>query len=106
CEPAAAALVAAGVTIAAPGAFPAVSATLLAPIGQLLLPAPDGDTVPQRWVLGALWHLVGESDALAVGMNPANVDRREVGRALRRALSDVSRAKLRQLAGWALGGGF
>ena len=106
CEPGAAALVAAGVTIAAPVAFPTVSATLLARVGQLLLHVPVGDTVPQRWVLGALWHLVGESDALAVGMNPANVDRREVGRALRRALSDVSRAKLRQLAGWALGGGF
>jgi len=106
CDPTAAGMVAAGVTIASPVVFPPVSATLLARIGQLLLHVPVGDTVPQRWVLGALWHLVGESDLLAVGMNPGNVERREVGRALRRALSDVSRAKLRQLAAWAVGGGF
>ena len=101
-----AALVAAGVTVASPVVFPATSSSLVARIGELLLHVPVGDTVPQRWVLGALWHIVGQSRVLAVGMNPANVDRRAVGRALRRALSDVSRLKLQQLARWSIEGEF
>lgn len=96
----------AGVTIASPVVFPPVSSTLLGRIGHMLLDVPFSDTVPQRWVLGALWHLVGRSRALEVGMNPANIDHHEVGRALRRSLSDVSRQKLRQLARWALDGEF
>ena len=99
-------LVAAGVTVAAPVVFPTTSSALVARIGELLLHVPFSDTVPQRWVLGALWHVVGQSSMLAVGMNPANVDRRAVGRALRRALSNVSRWKLQQLARWAIEGDF
>lgn len=106
CVPAAAGLVAAGVTIGSPVVFPAASASLFARLGQLLLRIPVGDTVPQRFVLGALWQLVSSTAALSVGMNPANIDRREVGRALRRSLSDVSRLKLQQLAAWALEGAF
>jgi predicted alpha/beta hydrolase len=98
--------VAAGITVAAPVVFPPASASLFTWIGQLLLHVPFSDTVPQRWVLGVLWHLLGPTDALAVGMNPANVDRPTVGRALRRALSDVSRLKLKQLARWAIEGEF
>jgi len=94
-----------GVTVASPVRFPATSQSLMVRIGQLLLHVPIGDVVPQRWVLGALWHLVGPS-SLAIGMNPANVDRAAVGRALRRSMSDVSRWKLQQLAGWSLEGVF
>jgi predicted alpha/beta hydrolase len=106
CRPRVAEQVAAGITIASPVVFPSVSSSLLARIGPLLLGVPFGDTVPQRWALGALWHLVGRSQTIEIGMNPANVDHREVGRALRRSLSDVSRLKLRQLARWAVGGEF
>jgi predicted alpha/beta hydrolase len=106
CHPDAATTVAAGITVAAPVAFPTASTSLVAWLGQLLLQVPLTDTVRQRWVLGALWHLVGQTDVLAVGMNPANIDRQEVGRALRRALSNVSRLKLQQLARWALEGEF
>ena len=98
-------LMAAGVTVASPVVFPPTGQSLMARIGQLLLHVPIGDVVPQRLVLGALWHLVGES-SLAIGMNPRNVDRHAVGRALRRAMSDVSRHKLQQLARWALEGEF
>ena len=106
CHPKAADSVLAGVTIASPVVFPAVSSALLNRIGYLLLGVPFSDTVPQRLLLGMLWHLVGRTEAAAVGMNPANVDHNEVGRVLRHALCDVSRLKLRQLAGWALEGGF
>jgi predicted alpha/beta hydrolase len=106
CHPSADTMVAAGITIASPVVFPPVSSKLLGRIGHLLLGVPFSDTVPQRWVLGALWHVVGQSDALRIGMNPDNVDRQDVGRALRRSLSDVSRMKLRQLAHWALEGEF
>ena len=89
---------AAGVTLAAPVVFPPTSSMLFQRIGTLLLDLPFGETVPQRWVLGALWNVIGRSDAIDVGMNPRNVDRALVGRALRLSLGNVPRAKLRQLA--------
>jgi predicted alpha/beta hydrolase len=98
--------VVAGVTIASPVTFPPAGTTLMHRLGTLLLDLPLGDVVPQRWALGALWWLVGWTSALEVGMNPANVDHAVVGRALRHALSDVSRAKLRQLGRWATEGTF
>jgi len=98
--------IAAGVTLAAPVAFPAASSELLARIGRLLLDMPLTETIHQRFVLGALWHLVGHTAVLEIGMNPANVDRSVVGAALPRALSNVPRAKLRQLSEWSLTGRF
>lgn len=95
-----------GVTIGSPVVFPALSVALFGRIGHVLLRLPLGDTVPQRLVLGLLWNLASTTTALGVGMNPDNVDRRVVGRVLRRALGDVSRHKLRQLATWALDGVF
>jgi predicted alpha/beta hydrolase len=96
----------AGVTIAAPVVFPATSSELFQRIGTMLLRVPLSDTIHQRWVLGALWGLLGHSSALGVGMNPDNVDRAVVGRALHRSLSNVPRVKLQQLADWALEGVF
>jgi predicted alpha/beta hydrolase len=98
-------LVCGGVTVASPVVFPPASQSLMARLGHGLLHVPIGDLVPQRWVLGALWHVVG-SGSLAIGMNPANIDRHAVGRALRRSLSDVSRTKLQQLSRWSLEGEF
>jgi pimeloyl-ACP methyl ester carboxylesterase len=106
CHPEGAAMVAAGITVASPVVFPAAGATLVTWLGQLLLHIPLSDTVHQRWVIGALWYLVGQTGALAVGMNPANVDRQAVGRALHRSFSNVSRLKLQQLARWAIEGEF
>lgn len=106
CRSDVAAVVETGVTIGSPVVFPASSVALFGRVGQVLLRLPLGDTVPQRAVLGLLWNLASTTAALGVGMNPANVDRRLVGRALRRALGDVSRHKLRQLATWALDGVF
>jgi predicted alpha/beta hydrolase len=96
----------AGVTIAAPVVFPAASSELFHRLGTWLLRVPLSDTIYQRGLLGALWAMLGSSSALSVGMNPANVDRRVVGHALRCSLGNVPRAKLQQLADWALEGEF
>jgi predicted alpha/beta hydrolase len=96
----------AGVTIASPVVFPTASSQLLGAIGRGLLAVPFADTIHQRLALGALWWLVGRSSMLAVGMNPENVDRAVVGRALPRALSNVPRRKLMQLAQWSTEGAF
>lgn len=96
----------AAVTIASPVEFPAASNALIGRLGELLLDLPFGETVPQRWALGALWIVLSRTTALDVGMNPDNVDRRIVGRALPASLADVSRAKLRQLASWSQRGVF
>jgi predicted alpha/beta hydrolase len=106
CHPEGSTLVASGITIASPVVFPMTGTGLFASIGRLLLHVPLSDTIRQRWVLGAMWHLVGQTGALSIGMNPANIDRQIVGRALRRALSNVSRLKLQQLARWAREGEF
>jgi predicted alpha/beta hydrolase len=98
--------IAAGVTLAAPVAFPAMGSQLLARLGRLLLDVPFSETIHQRVALGILWHLVGRTAALEIGMNPANVDRRVVGTALQHALCNVPRAKLRQLSEWSLTGRF
>jgi predicted alpha/beta hydrolase len=106
CHPEGAAMVTSGITVASPVVFPSIGTGLFASIGRLLLHVPFSDTIQQRWVLGAMWHLVGQTNALAVGMNPANIDRQVVGQALRCALSNVSRLKLQQLARWAFKGEF
>jgi predicted alpha/beta hydrolase len=98
--------VCAGVTLAAPVAFPGVASDLLSRLGLLLLGVPFSDTIHQRWVLGALWGILGRSEVLGVGMNPDNVDRGVVGRALRLSLENVSRAKLQQFAHWSQTGEF
>jgi len=92
----------AGVTLGSPIGFPGPASQLARSVGQLLMALPGPERVPQRAVLGALWHLVGWTRALQVGMNPDNVDRPLVGRALRRSISNVSRAKLHQLSQWSL----
>lgn len=96
----------AGVTIASPVFFPPASSILFHRLGAALLGIPLGDTIPQRWVLAGLWGLASRSDALEVGMNPANIDREVVGRALRRFIGNAPRLKLQQLARWALEGTF
>ena len=97
---------AAAVTLGSPVVFPQVASELAHRIGSFLLALPFPGRVPQRPILGALWHLVGRTRAVAVGMNPDNVDHPLVGRALRRSITNVSRAKLCQLAQWARAGTF
>jgi predicted alpha/beta hydrolase len=99
-------MLAAAVTLASPIGFAPMASQLTRQLGELLLALPFPARIPQRVVLGALWQLVGRTRALEVGMNPDNVDRAVVGVALRRSICDVPRAKLRQLSGWALRGGF
>jgi predicted alpha/beta hydrolase len=96
----------AGVTIASPIVLPQTASALLAQIGSFLLGVPFSDTIHQRWVLGMLWGLLGYSPALAIGMNPENVDHPTVGHALRLSLENVPRVKLQQFARWATGGAF
>jgi predicted alpha/beta hydrolase len=94
------------VTLASPVVFPAAASALLQRIGNALLALPFFDLVPQRAALGVLWHLVGRTRALEIGMNPQNIDRRVVGTALRRAIGNPSRLKLQQLARWSADGAF
>jgi predicted alpha/beta hydrolase len=96
----------AGITIAAPVVFPQATSALVAQLGQLLLRVPFSDTIHQRPVLALLWGVLGHSSALSIGMNPGNIDRQTVGRALRLALENVPRVKLQQLARWASEGAF
>jgi predicted alpha/beta hydrolase len=96
----------AGITMASPIVFPQAVSALLSQIGMVLLSVPFSETIHQRWVLGALWGVLGHSSALTVGMNPENIDHPTVGRALRLALENVPRVKLQQLARWAAEGAF
>ena len=96
----------AAVALASPVIFPEVASLAYRWIGRALLAVPATGRVPVRPSLGALWHVLNRTRALRVGMNPANVDRRRVARALRRSLSNVSHAKLRQMAAWSLAGTF
>jgi predicted alpha/beta hydrolase len=95
----------AAVTIASPVRFASAPA-LLHHIGDTMLSIPLGDIVRQRLVLGALWWVLGYTSSIEVGMNPANIERADVGRALRLSLGNVSRYKLQQLSRWALEGTF
>ncbi|MEE8311117.1 MAG: alpha/beta fold hydrolase [Candidatus Binatia bacterium] len=97
---------AAAVSLATPIGFPRVASDLAHGLGKLLLSIPISARVPQRPVIGALWHLVGWTRALEVGMNPDNIDRHTVGTALRKSMSNVSREKLLQLAHWSATGTF
>jgi pimeloyl-ACP methyl ester carboxylesterase len=95
------------VTLATPVAFPAVTSQLMRGLGELLLVLPVPERLPQHGVLTALWSAVGWAPRLAeVGMNPANVDHRAFGEALRRSICNVPRSLLRQLAQWSLSGEF
>jgi len=95
------------VAIATPVAFPPVRAPMARRLGELLMTVPLPRTLPQRWALSGLWGVVGRLQwATAVGMNPANVDRRVIGQLLRRGLCNVPRDMLRQLAQWSLSGEF
>lgn len=96
----------AGITMASPVAFPGSAPELLSRLGLFLLSVPLTETIHQRWVLGALWGLLGRSSVVSVGMNPGNIDRNAVGRALRLSLENVSRAKLQQFAQWSQRGEF
>jgi pimeloyl-ACP methyl ester carboxylesterase len=96
----------AAVALATPVQFPRTAYDLVHSIGSALLSVPFPGRVPQRAALGVLWHLVGWSRALEIGMNPDNVDRAVVGAALRRSLSNGSRAELQQLSEWSNTGTF
>jgi predicted alpha/beta hydrolase len=96
----------AGVTIASPVRFSVGGSVLLQRIGEAMLSVPLGDIVRQRLFLGALWWILAPTSGIEVGMNTANIDRRDVGRALRLSLGNVSRFKLRQFSRWAFEGTF
>ena len=96
----------AGVTIASPVQFAASGSTVLRRLGDVLLGIPLGDVVLQRLLLGALWWLLSPTSGIEVGMNPANIDRGDVGRVLRLSLTNVSRIKIQQFSRWALDGTF
>jgi predicted alpha/beta hydrolase len=96
----------AGVTIASPVRFVVSGSPLLRRVGDAMLNVPLGDIVRQRLVLGALWWLLAPTSGIEVGMNAANIDRGDVGRALRLALTNVSRQKLQQFSRWTLEGTF
>jgi predicted alpha/beta hydrolase len=100
------ALPAAAVTLASPVVFPRYASELVHRLGAFLLRIPFPERVPQRAVLGAMWHLVGWTSQIEIGMNPENVDRALVGRVLRRSLCNVAREKLRQLQQWSQNGSF
>jgi predicted alpha/beta hydrolase len=97
-----------GVTIAAPVVFPTAVPALVGRLGMLLLRLPLGDVIRQRWALEVICGLAGMlgPSLLGIAANPANVDRHVLGRALRLCVGDVPRAKLQQLARWALDGKF
>jgi pimeloyl-ACP methyl ester carboxylesterase len=93
------------VTMASPVAFPPLTSPLLRGVGQLLATLPLPQRLPQRGALVALWSAISWAPGtLDVGMNPANVDRRAFGDALRSGLCNVPRSLLRQLADWSLSG--
>jgi pimeloyl-ACP methyl ester carboxylesterase len=96
----------AGVTIASPVRFPPAGPALLRWLGEAMLGIPLGDVVRQRFILGALWWLLASTSGIEVGMNAANIDRSDVGRALRLSLTNVSRFKLQQMSRWASQGTF
>ncbi|MGH7820845.1 MAG: alpha/beta fold hydrolase [Candidatus Binatia bacterium] len=87
----------AAVTIAAPILFPATAWRLLRRLGEALIRLPFARTVPQREMVAFFWNAIGATGLL---LNPDNIDRRLAGLALRKALHNVSIAKLRQLACW------
>lgn len=105
-DPPAAGRVRAGVAIASPVVFPHTVLQRAGWLGHQILRLPSPVTIHQRVILSMLWTVLGNSAALSVGMNPENVDRRVVGQALRRSITDVPRAKLDQLARWSLEGSF
>ena len=94
------------VTLGSPIRFPRMASQLSHTLGSVLMHLPLPDLIPQRLALGALWHTIGRTKALEVGMNPANIDHRLVAKALRRSLSDGSRAKLKQMSQWSANGTF
>jgi predicted alpha/beta hydrolase len=94
------------VTLGSPIRFPRMANQLSHTVGSFLLHLPVVDRIPQRLALGALWHTIGRTRALEVGMNPKNIDHRLVARALRRSLSNGSRAKLKQMSHWSSRGTF
>jgi len=105
--------IAAGVTIASPVVFPAIRSGLVRQLGPWLLSLPLSDMVRQGRIAALLWGLLegswsltGSPGALRLGVNPDNVDREMIGRAMRMMIGDVPRAKLQQLAQWALDGVF
>jgi len=97
---------AAAVTLGSPVMFPRARSPLWERLGSLALALPIPRSVPQRPVLGALWHVAHWFGGLGIGMNPENVDPAVVRIALRRAMCNVSRDKLRQLARWSTTGEF
>ena len=96
----------AGVTIASPVRFAEAGPPLLRRIGDAMLNVPLGDIVRQRLLLGALWWILAPTSGIEIGMNVANIDRGDVGRALRLAMGNVSRLKLQQFSRWAREGTF
>ncbi len=95
------------VTLASPLAFPPVASAMVRGLGELFLKLPLPEVLPQHGALVALWSALGwTSRGIEIGMNPANVDHRVFGRALRQSICNVPRTMLRQLAQWSLTGEF
>jgi predicted alpha/beta hydrolase len=96
----------AGVTIASPVRLLVSRSTLIRRVGEAMLSIPLGDIVRHRVMIGALWWLLSPTSGIEIGMNTANIDRGDVGRALRLSLTDISRLKLQQFSRWAFEGTF
>jgi pimeloyl-ACP methyl ester carboxylesterase len=93
------------VTIASPMGFPPVTSRMMRSLGEVIVRLPLPEHLPQRGMLVALWSVLRWSPGMVqAGMNPANINVDVFGRALRRFMSNVPRAKLRQLARWSLSG--
>ncbi len=92
------------VTLAAPVVFPPIASRTLRGLGELLTWVPLPRRVPQYGAMVAIWSILGPR--AGIGMNPANLDHRAFGRALRRFMCNVSRAKVRQFIQWSLTGQF
>jgi pimeloyl-ACP methyl ester carboxylesterase len=95
------------VTIASPVAFPAVASPIMRALGSAMLALPFPQRLPQHGLLMALWSATAWAPGAAeIGMNPAHIDHRAFGQALRRSICNVPRTLLQQLAGWSLTGQF
>ncbi len=92
------------VTMASPVGFPPISSKGLRRMGEWLLALPLPRQVPQHGAMIAIWSVM--RSRVSIGANPANLDQRAFGQALRRFICNPSRAKLRQFIHWSLSGLF
>lgn len=92
------------VAVASPVAFPPAPSPRLRRMGEWLMKLPLPPRVPQHGPMVFMWSIM--RSAAAIGANPANLDHRAFGQALRLFMCNISRAKLRQFIQWSLNGSF